>query len=78
MAYITLALKASDKLTANVLSGGPNGAFIAVRIGYDISLCLPGNDSDAVVNARQWAKALTEAADQIVERLEAETIAEVV
>lgn len=53
------------------------GHYISLIVG-DVTISVPGDDSVAVVNARQWAKALTEAADQIVERLEAETIAEVV
>lgn len=50
------------------------GHYIVLSVG-DVNISVAGDDADAAVNARQWAKALTEAADQIVERLELETIA---
>jgi hypothetical protein len=57
-----------------VVSKTRDGHYISFHVaGADIYV--PGDDSVAVVNARSWAAQLLNAAEQVVERLELETVA---
>jgi len=77
MAHISLHCGPDDGSPVARVGQTRFGSYIVLTVG-DTQISLPGDDSVAVVNARAWAKALTDAADQVVERLELETVAEVV
>lgn len=71
MLRVSLHLRREDTPRADV-GHTSVGSYICFTVGT-ADIYVPGDDSVAVVNARAWAKALTDAADQIVAKLEAET-----
>ena len=69
MASVTITPRGNDKPTATV-GRSSYGLFISFEVG-GVTLYVPGDDDEAIENARTWAAQLLNAAATVGDRLAA-------